>query len=191
LTAAGDANGGGTGKEFLINLKSSGTEPWNKWFHPSVSSSWVQGDFERPIKFHSYGVCSANDCPNRDPSNFKMHGRIAGSSEWIVLHTVESCPFTDRWQWVWYDVSKQAKDVLFDAFKLTISAVRSSGEGLQLGHLHIRSQVSGGSVNLYPACCLVAAHPAAIDIEDDASKELDSHTGKYLRWSSINFPLCR
>ena len=25
-------NGGGTGKEYPINLINSGTEPWNKWF---------------------------------------------------------------------------------------------------------------------------------------------------------------
>ncbi len=53
LTAAGDVTkGGGTGREFLSNLLSLGTEPWNKWYHSGVSESWVWMDFKRPMRIH-------------------------------------------------------------------------------------------------------------------------------------------
>ena len=61
-------NGGGTGKEFPINLLSHGEEAWNKWYENQVSKCWVEIKFHESIKFSAIGFKSANDCPHRDPA---------------------------------------------------------------------------------------------------------------------------
>jgi hypothetical protein len=137
LTAAGDINGGGTGREHLRNLLLDGTEPWNKWLHPHASSSWVQAELESPAVLARYALCSANDCPERDPARWRLLGRRAADGVWGELHAVPSCPFVGRWQWVSFDC---VPGPTCDAVRLEIAAVRSPGQGVQLGHWRLAAE---------------------------------------------------
>ena len=104
LTAAGDSSTRGLGLEHVQNLLQSGTETWNKWFHPGTSASWVRADFASipsqatwfsskdgnigpaGLKLFSYALCSANDFPSRDPVQWSVLGRRVIDGAWVVLH---------------------------------------------------------------------------------------------------------
>ena len=133
LTASGCVRGGGTGREFLSNLLGDGTEGWNKWF-VRAHTAWVLQEFARPYAVSFVGMCSANDCPPRDPAVFDLLGRTV-TGEWVTLAAVSSCPFGGRWEWVWYPVGPVP--VCVTAVKLVILDVRRRGDCLQLGHMHV------------------------------------------------------
>lgn len=100
LSAAGDHRSHG---EVVENLLSDGREPWNKWLHPGrVLRSWIQADLAgpRPWVLSGYEVMSAGDCPHRDPASWELRGRKADGGDWVSLHTVTTCPFVGRLQWV-------------------------------------------------------------------------------------------
>ncbi len=133
LTAAGDVRGGGTGREFLENLLSEGTQSWNKWLHLYATQSWVHIRISSgPAAICGYGMCSANDCPERDPIAWTLLGRGPGSA-WSELHRVEDAAFVDRWQWLWFALAPATVSEL----RLVIRRVRWPGDGVQLGHLRL------------------------------------------------------
>lgn len=143
LTAAGDAYGGGTGREHLHNLHNDGTESWNKWFHPGyVQQSWVDAVFADGEKTVSaYAICSANDCPDRDPVSWQLLGFGMNTQSWISLHEVHendltAARFEARWQWLTFRIPEPRK---VSMVKLNITKVRGVGNGVQLGHFHLFS----------------------------------------------------
>ena len=93
LSAAGDHR---TSGEVLENILNDGMENFNKWLHPNTNSSWILQTFSSSKVVTGYGLCSANDCPNRDPSEFGLRG-LTFENCWIPLHSVATCPFTSRW----------------------------------------------------------------------------------------------
>jgi hypothetical protein len=133
LSAAGDVRGGGTGREFLENLLHTSEEPWDKWLHAS-RASWVQADFVHTCRVQRIGLCSANDVPDRDPAVFQLRGRLP-SGDWVVLHDVTTCPFTRRWQWLWYDVAPDAGGMDLRSVRIEILKPRRYEGCIQLGHL--------------------------------------------------------
>lgn len=148
LTAAGDVRGGGTGREVLRNLHNSGTQGWDKWVHPGyVTSSWVHARLSGPYLLQAYSLCSANDCPHRDPVAWRVMGkRQAG--EWVTLHEYpesrgsdgwESGPFMERWQWMHFTVvpPHPGQSMPVTEVRLEITAVRQPGDCVQLGHWHL------------------------------------------------------
>jgi hypothetical protein len=173
LSAAGDVRGGGTGREFLTNLAGEGTQPWNKWLHPGhVQRSWALAELVQPRTVARYGLCSANDCPHRDPIAWTLRGLRADNGAWEVLHAVVGVndasgfampQFTDRWQWRWFDISAAHQHV-FKAVRLEIDAVAAPGDGLQLGHWHLLSPVPAPAVST--ASALGAAPPSRIPAAD-------------------------
>lgn len=79
FTAAGTApGGGGTGGEFVRNLHNHSTQSWDKWYHPGQNArqSWIKGQFrDTEIIIHKlvgYAICTANDCPCRDPVEWSL-----------------------------------------------------------------------------------------------------------------------
>lgn len=142
LSAAGDAFGGGTGRELVQNLHNDGTEPWNKWFHPGyVRQSWVDAVFvdgEKTVT--AYALCSANDCPDRDPVSWQLLGFDSSARTWITLHGLSEWDASvvgfqnHRWQWLTFEIDVPRK---VSAIKLNITKVRSAGNGVQLGHFHL------------------------------------------------------
>lgn len=80
LRASADCRGGGTGREFVDNLKQTGTEGWNKWFTGHETSAEVlvrfspNSDGSVGLYVNKYALCSANDCPERDPHSWTVEG---------------------------------------------------------------------------------------------------------------------
>jgi hypothetical protein len=77
FTASADVRGGGTGAEYVENLKNSSTEPWDKWFTGGGRTAWVTQHInlsEQQYYITKYALCSANDCANRDPVAWKLTG---------------------------------------------------------------------------------------------------------------------
>lgn len=158
LSAAGDVRGGGTGREVLRNLHNESTEAWDKWVHPGyATASWVHARLSRPYVLQAYSLCSANDCPHRDPVAWRLLGKGAqGEGAWTVLHEYpgtsggtggstgggeweweEGAAFLDRWQWMRFEIG-QGKAV--SEVRLEITAVRQAGDCIQLGHWHLYGQ---------------------------------------------------
>eukprot|EP01031_Cornospumella_fuschlensis_P024921 gene24921-30108_t len=139
IDVAGDICGGSTFGEFKENLPRSGTEIWNKWVHPgNIETSWVEYSYFEPIELTAYGVCSANDCPHRDPVAWKVSVREVadGIPVWKTVHVFERNDnvFPERWQWKYFTF---AQELICDGFRLEITAVRAAGDSIQLGHLHV------------------------------------------------------
>jgi hypothetical protein len=67
VSAYRDVNGGGTGEEFVENLKKDGDSPGNKWYDCWSGETWIQADFKTPRRILFIQLKSANDCPERDP----------------------------------------------------------------------------------------------------------------------------
>jgi hypothetical protein len=131
LSAAGDICGGGTGREFLSNLLNTGTEAWNKWVHPHARSSWVKMEFRRSQHVVGYALCSANDCPNRDPVSWTVFGLDErGMTMTTPLHEVDMSNnvydiFPRRWQWTEFTLGNGGAEVHGLMFKF--HSVRRSG----------------------------------------------------------------
>eukprot|EP01031_Cornospumella_fuschlensis_P026187 gene26187-31621_t len=139
IDVAGDICGGSTFGEFKENLPRSGTEIWNKWIHPgNIETSWIEYSYFEPIKLTTYGVCSANDCPHRDPVAWRVSVRelADGMPVWKTVHVFERNDnvFPERWQWKHFTF---AQEQICVGFRLEITAVRAAGDSIQLGHLHV------------------------------------------------------
>ena len=98
---------------------------------------WALLEFTRPYYVASVGLCSANDGVQRDPASFDLVARDA-TGRWVAVAVVSSCPFTDRWEWVWYPTGPDMARVPVTAIRLVVHCVRRKGEHLQLGHLHVQ-----------------------------------------------------
>jgi hypothetical protein len=103
ISVARDIGGGGTGREYKDNLLKDGKESWNKWVHPGrVAKSWILYDFgDHVFDIAAYGLCSANDCPHRDPIAWTLEGYAADKNQWTVLHKFlgNDDVFESRFQW--------------------------------------------------------------------------------------------
>lgn len=134
MSVAGDCMGGGTGREFKENLLNDGTEDWNKWLHES-ETSWVQYDFNEGKYVAEYTLCSANDCPSRDPVTWKFEGLEVVTDSWVTLHEVDDeNVFQSRWEWQRYQICPPQ---VVKAVRLMINRLRSPGNACQLGHFHV------------------------------------------------------
>lgn len=134
-SAFADVRGGGTGGEFVENLGNWTTEYWNKWYSGWGDSGWIQLDINLPegVFMTKYSLCSANDCPERDPTHWRILG-LTGDEVWIELDVVENFDFTNRWQWVTISL---AEPNFVKAVRMEINQIRSVQSGMQLGHFHV------------------------------------------------------
>ena len=142
ITASHDCRGGGTGREYVTNLLSNGTENWNKWFTDGgmSSSAWVQQQFPVPFRIVSYTLCSANDCPRRDPTSWTLLGKPfditthTDSPIWVVLHRVNTADFvfSRRWESRTFCLPEE-QQLFYSNVRLEIDSVREAGNGMQLG----------------------------------------------------------
>ena len=146
LTVSGCIRGGGTRREFASNLLQQGEEPWNKWVDPmgAFRPSWIELHFFAAVTVTGYALCSANDCPARDPTSWTVYGTkdaTAPAREWKVLHKVEGGGegggFEARWQWIQSFFNSPAQGLR--GLRLEIHSLRG-GRGvdcMQLGHIKV------------------------------------------------------
>jgi len=85
----------------------------------------------------TFGLKSANDCPDRDPSNLKLFG-ITGYGEKRLLHSIEGLIFEDRFLWKYIQTNN---DQAFSQYEILITAnvmyatTGSWGSGTQLAEV--------------------------------------------------------
>lgn len=120
----------------------------------AASSSQQQRPPSKSYAIASYGMCSANDCPHRDPSSWVLRGKAAASDEWIELHRVDAendangfCmpQFQHRWQWRWFDIPAHLAATPMSAVRLEITSVMQPGDCMQLGHWHLKTGAPSNS----------------------------------------------
>jgi len=78
------AHGGGTGTEFAYQLLTTSTSSGAKWFtnvrygSGSDPVAWMYIEFPKPYILGAFGIKSANDCPTRDPKDFRFFAKKLG-----------------------------------------------------------------------------------------------------------------
>lgn len=140
LSVAGDIGGGGTGREFASNLFNDSKEPWDKWVHPGhITRSWIQVEMREPCILKAYSLCSANDYPTRDPTQWHLVVELAESRASLVVSRVEAAIFTRRWEYKYMRIDPPC---LVSRVTLFIDGVAGFGDGIQLGHFHLEGHVA-------------------------------------------------
>ncbi len=103
------------------------------------SSTWVQCNFNEPSLVSGYGIVSANDAPERDPSTWEFQGWDEATSAWITLHSISYEP-----QWPSRFLLKQfvfANKVAYKNYRLEIFSPQS-GNIIQMAELEIYGEIS-------------------------------------------------
>ncbi|HEY0944663.1 MAG TPA: discoidin domain-containing protein [Opitutaceae bacterium] len=138
LTLANRA-GGGTASASKQKLPGEGAaqafdgSSATKWFASNVSTAWVQyrfADSDARIVVR-YDITSASDVANRDPRDWQFQGSHDGVT-WTTLDTRTGELFATRRQTKQYGI---ANTTAFEFYRLTISATRGAGSGIQLSEL--------------------------------------------------------
>eukprot|EP00475_Leptophrys_vorax_P041764 TRINITY_DN7881_c0_g1_i1.p2 TRINITY_DN7881_c0_g1~~TRINITY_DN7881_c0_g1_i1.p2 ORF type:complete len:185 (+),score=31.69 TRINITY_DN7881_c0_g1_i1:42-557(+) len=133
LSAKGDVQGGGTGKEYLQNLLDDGDEPWNKWYDAhNSSSSWAEFKLSRAFKIGEVWLKSANDCPERDPEVISFQKQDHG--KWITFQERVMPRFSPGLRYEWKKITFEKPQVT-NAIRLNIDKVRKEVSGVQLGQV--------------------------------------------------------
>ena len=74
--------------------------PYTKWcFFAKDSPGWIAWTFKngRRELVNKYAITSANDCPGRDPSHWRVYGAMEGG-EWTLLDERQGVEWKDRYQ---------------------------------------------------------------------------------------------
>jgi hypothetical protein len=144
--ATSDVRGGGTGGEYVDNIKVDGALRWNKWF--SVGALPVEVGYEinqsgwyeinQSIVLHplaAYALRFASDCPHRDPISWQVLDMVPGRSraQDRIVHTVELAEdalHIDRYEWRLFRLPQATN--LHNGFTLRINRSRGGGNECQL-----------------------------------------------------------
>ncbi|XP_076936047.1 peptide-N(4)-(N-acetyl-beta-glucosaminyl)asparagine amidase-like isoform X1 [Bidens hawaiensis] len=113
----------------------------SKWEEPNgAKGCWLiyKAMDNQAYELCSYELMSANDAPERDPSDWVVEGSDDGGSSWRVLDEQTGQAFDNRFQRKAYKVKLQG--VLANAFRFRFLAVRD-------GQANSRFQI--GSIDLY------------------------------------------
>ena len=169
LSASGDLR---NGRECLANLLRSEREPWSKWLEPrgawssgpAPRSAWVVARLpSHGTHIAEYGLCSANDCPERDPIAWTLEGQRVGSDgDWELMHAVDDgCSdeadeddvqdeplFSKRYEWAWWQLPYEVACVPMVAVRLRVTRTRgaSNSVALQIAHWHLRRIAEAGEL---------------------------------------------
>jgi hypothetical protein len=132
-------DGGGTGKEHPINLLIPGNDPGNKWYTGNGGEQWIRVILPEPKAIKLYGLKSANDVEDRDPSSWEALGKTVGG-EWEVFHQVSGVKFDHRYQFKYFAVSPKSEytQVQFNIKKnLSVEKGGNWGSGTQLAEVSL------------------------------------------------------
>lgn len=103
------------------------------------SSTWIKYSLYEPSLVVGYVIVSANDAPERDPSNWEFQGWDEENGEWITLHNVVYEP---QWQ-----SRFQSKEFYFEnskrfkTYRLQVNSPQS-GDIIQIAELEILGEIS-------------------------------------------------
>jgi len=134
--------GGGTGQEFTRNLLIPGDGPGNKWYDHVSHGTWIQLSLKSPRVVSMFGLKSANDCPERDPSCFSFYG-VADNGEKILLYTAYDVEFEERYLWKMFSVNNtQAFKTYFLDITANLNVTKKDnwGSGTQLAEISLYEQ---------------------------------------------------
>ena len=106
----------------------------SKWFHPEATDTWIQIQLKKgPKAFASYRIGSANDCPQRDPKDWKVEGSHDGKT-WEVLDQRTGEMFKKRHELRSFTLRKR-KPLNF--YRLNITKGSQPGDGIQLSEFQL------------------------------------------------------
>lgn len=134
--------GGGTGQEFTRNLLIPGDGPGNKWYDPYSHGTWIQLSLKSPRVVSMFGLKSANDCPERDPSHFSFYG-VTDNGEKILLSSAYSVEFEERYLWKLFSTNNtQAFKTYFLDITANLNVAKQDnwGSGTQLAEISLYEQ---------------------------------------------------
>ena len=111
------------------------TYPESKWLTPSGTiDGWISYDFlgDAAYAINSYAITSANDAPDRDPKNWVLEGSNDDGANWTVVDQREGESWNARYERRVFNFDNTD---LYKMYRLNVSAVNDSTEGLQLSEL--------------------------------------------------------
>lgn len=104
--------------------------PKTKWLDPS-DTTWISRRFGTKKVFKSYRLVSANDCPERDPRDWKLEGSNDGKT-WSVIDTRAGEQFAGRYESRSFVLKQPAA---YTHYRLSISANRKKNGMTQLADI--------------------------------------------------------
>lgn len=116
VSARGDNSGSGEGKE-----KAFDKNYVTKWLDFSPSGSWIEYQYNSGVThvFQSYSITSANDHPERDPTDFMLQGSNDGVN-YVTLDSRVGITFTNRLETQHYSFSNATA---YNRYKLVVTKV--------------------------------------------------------------------
>jgi predicted alpha-1,2-mannosidase len=129
------ANAQPNSNEGVANLNDGNAD--TKWL-VDTSPSWAQYTLDAPARVARYALTSANDAPNRDPSDWTLQGSADGST-WTTVDSRSGQSFGARFQTKTYDVANPGT---FPIYRLLITA-HPSGDLTQLADWELSDGSTG------------------------------------------------
>jgi hypothetical protein len=110
-----------------------------KWYHGGAKSTWVQCKFPKGAKraFGGYNIVSGNDCPSRDPADWRVQGSDDGKS-WTTLDERKGEKFTGRHQLRRFTFKEKKP---FNIYRLCIDKSLKVDDGIQLSEFQLTDEV--------------------------------------------------
>jgi lysophospholipase L1-like esterase len=85
---------------------------------------WIQYRSPEPVRITGYSLTSAEDVPDRDPSDWTLEASIDGV-EWELLDKQEYQYFMSRYSTLEYPVANEKQQTPYTYFRLNISRIRN------------------------------------------------------------------
>ncbi len=110
-----------------------------KWYHAGAKSTWVQCRFPKKARkaFGGYNIASANDCPERDPMDWRVQGSDNGK-KWTTLDTRTGEKFSGRHQLRKFTFKEKKA---FRIYRLCIDKPLRLDDGIQISEFQLTGEV--------------------------------------------------
>jgi flagellin len=130
---------GENGDECKENLFDNSSD--SKWLDLSPQGSWIQYSYAPGIcgQLTAYTLTSANDCPERDPSDWQLLGSNDDGASWETVDTQAGVTFNERFQRRCFVLSSKPR---YKAYRLNITQVAdpSCANSVQLADMELLGQ---------------------------------------------------
>jgi formylglycine-generating enzyme required for sulfatase activity len=108
--------------------------PRTKWFHPKATSTWLQFGLPEASRkpMVAYRISSANDCPHRDPKDWRLLGSNDGGKTWTTLDKQTDQVFKERHQARSFTLKSPE---VYKTYRLCIDSPLAAKDGIQFSEL--------------------------------------------------------